>query len=81
MEWSPYRHGDIAKSNHGYYFIYKRFIHEKKAYRWFTEYEDETDAFGKRGHPIGNLHGYESVEEAKAACEKSAKKGDEIFAL
>jgi hypothetical protein len=36
-------------------------------------------AIGRLREAGRESHGYENLEEAKAACEKSAKKGDEIL--
>jgi hypothetical protein len=73
MNWRPYKQGHLTKCSHGYYFVYRKFNHELGSNRWFAEYEAGADMFGEQGSLTGKIHGYETLEEAKADCEKDAK--------
>ena len=59
--------------DHGYYFVYLQFDEEKRADRWFTEYEPGDQVFGENGTLTGNVHGFQTFEEAQAYCEKDAE--------
>jgi hypothetical protein len=61
------------KCNHGYYFVYLQFDQEERADRWFTEYEPGGDVFRENGLLTGNVHWFQTFEEAQACCEKDAK--------
>jgi hypothetical protein len=61
------------KTNHGYYFVYLQFDEEKRADRWFTEYEAGEHIFGEGGILTGSAHGFQTFQEARAYCEKDAK--------
>jgi hypothetical protein len=61
MKWSPYKHGHLAKCEHGYYFVYKKFNHKVGQERWFTEYEAGADKFGENGHLTGKIQGFDGL--------------------
>jgi hypothetical protein len=73
MNWNPYKRGYLAKSGHGYYFVYRQFDHEERSDRWFTEYEGGVGKYREQGHLTGKPHGFDSIEDAKAFCEKDAR--------
>jgi hypothetical protein len=73
LKWTVYKYGYLLKSNHGYYFAYLQFDEEKRADRWFTEYEAGGHVFGEEGNLTGNMHGFHTFEEARAYCEKDAE--------
>jgi hypothetical protein len=57
MNWTPYKHGQLAKCSHGYYFVFQRHHHEAGPDRWFIEYEQGADEFGDHGMLTGRPHG------------------------
>jgi hypothetical protein len=73
LKWTGYKYGYLLKSNHGYYFVYLQFDEEKRADRWFTEYEARSGVFGENGILTGSAHGFQSFEEAQEYCEKDAE--------
>jgi hypothetical protein len=73
MNWNSYKSGHLASCSHGYYFIYRQFDEEVRSERWFAKYEPGVGVFGEHGKPTGQVHGFESLEDAKAFCEKNAK--------
>jgi hypothetical protein len=79
LKWTVYKYGYLLKSNHGYYFVFLQFGEEERADRWFTEYEAGGHIFGDNGIITGNVHGFQTFEEAQAYCEKNAKDLDGMF--
>ena len=79
MDWNPYKSGHLAACSHGYYFIYRKFDEEVRFERWFTEYEAGAGRFGEYGYPTGQAHGFESLEDARAICEKQAKEEEQML--
>jgi hypothetical protein len=73
MNWKSYKEGYLAKSGHGYYFVYEKFNHEMGEKRWFLEYEAGLAPFSESGQLAGNVRGFQSLEDAKQAGEKNAK--------
>ena len=73
MDWKIYKRGHLAKCQHGYYFVCQEFDHEMGSDRWFVKYEAGADKFGEQGHLTGNIHGFDSLEDAKADSEKDAE--------
>ena len=73
MNWKPYKQGQLAKCNHGYYFVYQKFHHEVGSNRWFIKYEPGTHAFGEKATLTGNPRGFKTLEEAHAHSEKNAE--------
>ena len=39
LAWQAYGLGHLAKSIHGYHFVYRNFDNEMKTNRWFAKYE------------------------------------------
>ena len=72
MNWSLYKHGHLAKSQHGCYFVYSKFNHEAGQKRWFAEYEAGSDYFGQRCQLTGKPQGFETLEEAQRWCDQNA---------
>ena len=66
MNWTPYKHGQLAKCSHGYYFVFQRHHHEAGPDRWFIEYEQGADEFGDHGMLTGRPHGFDTLEGARA---------------
>jgi hypothetical protein len=74
LRWTVYKNGYLLKCNHGYYFVYLQFDEEERVDRWFTEYEpDGHGVFSEHGSVTGNVHGFQTFEEARAHCEKDAE--------
>ena len=74
MEWNEYKNGYLAKTRNGYYFLYEGFHHEKGGHRWFLKYDPDTLEY--QGGDQINLHGFESLIEAKIAAEEFSKETD-----
>jgi len=74
MEWNEYKNGYLAKTRNGYYFLYEDFNHEKGDHRWFLKYDPDTLEY--QGGDQINLHGFESLIEAKNAAEEFSKETD-----
>jgi hypothetical protein len=70
LKWTVYKCGFLLKCNHGYYSVYLAFDEEERADRWFTGYEPGGVAFRDNSFLIGNVHGFQTFEEAQAYCEK-----------
>ena len=73
MNWTPYKHGQLAQCSHGYYFVFQRHHHEAGPNRWFIEYEQGDHEFGDHGMLTGRPHGFDTLEEAQAYAEKNAE--------
>ena len=72
MNWTPYKHGHLAKCSHGYYLVFQKH-HEAGSNRWFIEYEQGDHAFGDHGMLTGRPHGFDTLEGAQAYAEKNAE--------
>jgi hypothetical protein len=73
MEWTQYKHGKLAKCDHGHYFVYKKKVNEQQnEERWFAEYESGSGPFREQGTPTGDTQGFETLEEASRDCEENA---------
>jgi hypothetical protein len=72
MEWNQYKDGQLAKCEHGHYFIYKKWSDEQGGERWFAEYEPGNDQYAEQGRMTGNIQGFKTVEEAQRDCEENA---------
>jgi hypothetical protein len=70
--WQTYGLAHLAKSIHGYYLVYRNFDNEMKTNRWFVKYEAGSDRFGEQVSRT-EFHGFDSLEEAQAFCEKNAR--------
>jgi hypothetical protein len=81
LKWAVYKYGYLLKCNHGCYFVYLQFDEEERSDRWFTEYEPGGDVFGENGLLTGNVHGFQTFEEAQAHCEKDAKDQERMLGL
>jgi hypothetical protein len=79
MNWNAYKQGQLAKSSHGYYFVFQKHHHEAGSNRWFIEYEPGTHAFGDHGMLTGRPHGFETFEEAQAYAEKDAEDTEKVL--
>jgi hypothetical protein len=75
LTWQRYGLGQLAKSTHGYYLVYRNFDKEMKTIRWFAEYETGSDRFGEQVSRI-EFHGFDNLEDAQAFCEKNALEVD-----
>jgi hypothetical protein len=74
MEWNEYKNGYLAKTRNGYYFIYEEFNSGKVGSRWFLKYDPDTLEY--QGGDLINLHGFESLDEAKAQAQEFSKETD-----
>ena len=73
MEWILLADVEFAESQHGYYFVYKKFDHKMGLGCWFADYEERNN-FPESGEERFRLRGLSSIEEARRECEKHAIK-------
>ena len=71
LDWMPYGGGYLAKPSHGYYLVRKKYDPEMKSNLWFAQYEAK-EMFDRPVTTI-DLQGFDSLEQAQAACEKHAQ--------
>jgi hypothetical protein len=71
MEWTSFSHGEFAKCEHGYYFIYRRFNRELGLHQCFADYHRALNFPGRRERFA--LQSLESLEEARRRCEQHAQ--------
>jgi hypothetical protein len=74
MEWKEYKNGYLAKARNGYYFIYEDSNSETGGGRWFLKYDPDTLEY--QGGDLINLHGFESLNEAKDQARRFSKETD-----
>jgi hypothetical protein len=67
MEWEEHEDGFLARSNHGFFYIYE------ESGRWYVEYEPGTQGYGSEESFPLNVLGFISPEEAKNAAEEYAQ--------
>jgi hypothetical protein len=71
MEWEEHENGYLAKTEHGFFFLYEEFEH------WYVEYETGAEPNGDEESQPLNLRGFATLEEAKNAAEEYSKDLDE----
>jgi hypothetical protein len=75
MRWQQQENGYLAKTEHGFFFLYNELEH------WFVEYEPGVQFHGVvEGQPL-NLRGFSTLEEAKNAGEEYSKYLDQTSDL
>jgi hypothetical protein len=68
MDWSEHLNGGLAKTEHGFFSIYPQFN------RWYIDYERGAARSGDgNGMPL-TLHGFLTLDAAKANRRKSMRK-------
>jgi hypothetical protein len=64
MEWEEHEDGFLARSKHGFFYIYE------ESQRWYVEYELGAQEYGSEESFPLNVLGFTSPEEAKNAAEE-----------
>jgi hypothetical protein len=75
MEWEEHENGYLAKTEHGFFFLYEESDH------WYVEYEAGAEFYGDVESQPLNLRGFATAEEGKKAAEEYSKDLDEPFDL
>jgi hypothetical protein len=71
MEWEEHENGYLAKTEHGFFFLYEEFEH------WYVEYQPAQNPMGMRKASRLTYVGLATLEEAKNAAEEYSKDLDE----
>jgi hypothetical protein len=64
MEWEEHEDGFLARSKHGFFYIYE------ESQRWYVAYELGAQEYGSEESFPLNVLGFTSPEEAKNAAEE-----------
>jgi hypothetical protein len=75
MQWEEHENGYLAKTEHGFFFLYK------ESDLWYVEYDAGAEVYGDVESQPLNLRGFATVEEAKKSAEEYSKDLDEPLDL
>jgi hypothetical protein len=75
MEWEEHKNGYLAKTEHGFFFLYEESDH------WYVEYEPGAEFYGDVESQPLNLRGFATPEEGKKAADEYSKDLDEPLDL
>jgi hypothetical protein len=75
MEWEEHKNGYLAKTEHGFFFLYEEIEN------WYVEYEPGADVYGDVESQPLNLRGFATLEEAKNAADEYSKDLDQTSDL
>jgi hypothetical protein len=67
MEWEEHENGYLAKTEHGFFFLYEESDH------WYVEYEAGAEFYGDVESQPLNLRGFATANEGKKAAEEYSK--------
>ena len=75
MQWEEHENGYLAKTEHGFFFLYE------VSDLWYVEYEAGAEVYGDVESQPLNLRGFATVEGAQKAAEDYSKDQDEPLDL